>query len=173
MKKYSALIFISALISLLCFISFAHGGRTDSNGGHYDRSTGEYHYHHGYSAHDHYDMDGDGDIDCPYKFDDKTNHNSNGGNSSSQDRLDNLFNGSTTDTATDKTTEASDTQTPNDKSDPQFLTWFMSGIGLFGFIFCIFWIKNAYSQKDMFYAVFSMIGNIVVFVLGLCALIFL
>lgn len=103
MKKYSALIFISALISLLCFISFAHGGRTDSNGGHYDRNTGEYHYHHGYSAHDHYDMDGDGDKDCPYNFDDKTNHNSNSGNSnsgnsnnssnsSSQDRLDDLFN---------------------------------------------------------------------------------
>lgn len=28
-------------------ISFAHPGRTDSNGGHYDRSTGEYHYHNG------------------------------------------------------------------------------------------------------------------------------
>lgn len=25
--------------------SFAHSGRTDSNGGHYNRSTGEYHYH--------------------------------------------------------------------------------------------------------------------------------
>ena len=31
-------------------VSFAHPGRTDSNGGHYDRSTGEYHYHNdGYS----------------------------------------------------------------------------------------------------------------------------
>lgn len=28
----------------------AHPGRTDSNGGHYDRSTGEYHYHNGESA---------------------------------------------------------------------------------------------------------------------------
>ena len=50
----------------------AHPGRTDSKGGHTNRSTGEYHYHHGYSAHDHYDMDGDGDIDCPYDFDDNT-----------------------------------------------------------------------------------------------------
>lgn len=32
---------------------FAHGGGTDSKGGHYDRSTGQYHYHHGYSAHQH------------------------------------------------------------------------------------------------------------------------
>lgn len=41
--------------------SFAHSGRTDSNGGHYNRSTGEYHYHHGYSAHQH--LDGV----CPYE----------------------------------------------------------------------------------------------------------
>ena len=79
-------IFIAALIILiLCTLSssaLAHSGRTDSNGGHYNRSTGEYHYHHGYSAHDHWDMDGDGDLDCPYKFDDQTNHNS-GSNSSS------------------------------------------------------------------------------------------
>lgn len=46
----------------------AHSGRTDSRGGHTNRSTGEYHYHHGYSAHDHYDMDGDGIKDCPYDF---------------------------------------------------------------------------------------------------------
>ena len=56
----------------------AHPGRTDSNGGHYNRSTGEYHYHHGYSAHDHYDMDGDGDIDCPYDFRDRTTSNNSG-----------------------------------------------------------------------------------------------
>lgn len=46
----------------------AHPGRTDSQGGHYDRSTGEYHWHHGMSAHQHYDMDGDGILDCPYSF---------------------------------------------------------------------------------------------------------
>lgn len=80
MKKYLYIIFIVALcISLLAIVVSAHPGRTDSNGGHYDHSTGEYHYHHGYPAHDHYDMDGDGDIDCPYKFKDKTNHNSSSG----------------------------------------------------------------------------------------------
>lgn len=55
---------------------FAHSGKTDLSGGHYDHDTGDYHYHHGYSAHDHYDMDGDGDSDCPYDFDDQTNRNS-------------------------------------------------------------------------------------------------
>lgn len=69
-----------ACITILCMLFFsliasAHSGKTDSNGGHYDSSTGEYHYHHGYPAHQHYDIDGDGIIDCPYKFNDKTNHN--------------------------------------------------------------------------------------------------
>ena len=66
------------LIPILLFLllmtvpsASAHPGRTDANGGHTDRSTGEYHYHHGYSAHQHYDMDGDGKKDCPYEFKDK------------------------------------------------------------------------------------------------------
>ena len=43
------------LIIALCIstITFAHKGRTDGNGGHYNRSTGEYHYHHGYGPHQH------------------------------------------------------------------------------------------------------------------------
>ena len=36
-----------------CVAVFAHPGKTDSDGGHFDRSTGEYHYHHGYPAHQH------------------------------------------------------------------------------------------------------------------------
>lgn len=67
---------------MLTTVATAHPGDTDSNGGHYDRSTGEYHYHHGYPAHDHYDMDGDGDIDCPYDFDDQTGRNSGTSNGS-------------------------------------------------------------------------------------------
>lgn len=76
MKKVIAFIVVTLIIALLSLTGFAHSGRTDSNGGHYDRSTGEYHYHHGYSAHQHYDIDGDGTIDCPYKYKDKTNHDS-------------------------------------------------------------------------------------------------
>lgn len=53
----------------------AHPGKTDSNGGHTNRTTEEYHYHHGYSAHSHYDMNGDGTLDCPYDFKDHTREN--------------------------------------------------------------------------------------------------
>lgn len=46
-----------------CVAVFAHPGKTDSDGGHFDRSTGEYHYHHGYPAHQHENGT------CPYDFD--------------------------------------------------------------------------------------------------------
>ena len=82
MKKRLMLIpLLILLISSLTSVVFAHSGKTDGKGGHYDYSTGEYHYHHGYSAHDHYDMDGDGKKDCPYEFDNKTNHSNNTSNS--------------------------------------------------------------------------------------------
>ena len=69
MKKFFKVFFIvCALLSLTLSVE-AHSGRTDGAGGHYNRSTGEYHYHHGYSAHQHYDIDGDGKKDCPYTFD--------------------------------------------------------------------------------------------------------
>ena len=35
------------LVIVFTSILFSHSGRTDSNGGHYDRRTGEYHYHNG------------------------------------------------------------------------------------------------------------------------------
>ena len=44
MKK-TLLIFISCLVFTLCI--FAHPGRTDANGGHWNRKTGEYHFHSG------------------------------------------------------------------------------------------------------------------------------
>ena len=46
----------------------AHPGRTDADGGHYNRDTGEYHYHHGEPAHQHTDKDGDGILECPYRI---------------------------------------------------------------------------------------------------------
>ena len=57
--------------------AMAHPGGTDSSGGHYNRSTGEYHYHHGYSAHDHKDGV------CPYDYDDKTGERSGSSGGSS------------------------------------------------------------------------------------------
>ena len=68
---------IIGLVAVLASFTVLHQGRTDSNGGHYDHSTGEYHYHHGYPAHDHYDMNGDGIVDCPYNFKDKTSNKGN------------------------------------------------------------------------------------------------
>lgn len=54
------LCFVAVLLILSAPFALAHSGRTDSDGGHYDRSTGEYHYHHGMSAHQH-----PGGV-CPY-----------------------------------------------------------------------------------------------------------
>jgi hypothetical protein len=53
-------LFLIALCLTCCSIALAHSGGTDSRGGHYDRSTGEYHYHHGKPAHQH-----PGGV-CPY-----------------------------------------------------------------------------------------------------------
>lgn len=55
--------FISCIAIICCaipIISPLHSGGTDGNGGHYDHSTGEYHYHHGYPAHQHPNGE------CPY-----------------------------------------------------------------------------------------------------------
>lgn len=67
MKRF-AFAFLAILFLILSVSVSAHPGRTDEDGGHYDRSTGEYHWHHGYEAHQHYDINGDGVLDCPYDF---------------------------------------------------------------------------------------------------------
>lgn len=59
LKRFSA--FLLVFLLLISFsTAFSHSGRTDANGGHYDRSNGDYHYHHGHGAH--YHPDGI----CPY-----------------------------------------------------------------------------------------------------------
>lgn len=72
-------IFLLAFAMMICLTlpASAHKGRTDANGGHYDHSTGEYHYHHGYPAHQH------ANGTCPYNFDDRTEWNSGGTSSGS------------------------------------------------------------------------------------------
>ena len=54
-KRIAAVILL--VITLSCFLSmpcFAHRGKTDENGGHWDNSSGEYHYHcGGHAAHQH------------------------------------------------------------------------------------------------------------------------
>ncbi len=59
---------LTLLILFLPFSVFAHPGRTDGAGGHYDNSAGEYHYHHGYSAHQH------NNGECPYDYEYPSNH---------------------------------------------------------------------------------------------------
>ena len=54
---FNLFVTISASYSLAC----AHAGGTDANGGHYNRSTGSYHYHHGHPAHQHTNGN------CPYE----------------------------------------------------------------------------------------------------------
>lgn len=74
-KRYLFLLLSLILILCLCVPASAHSGKTDASGGHYDNSTGEYHYHHGYPAHSH--VGG-----CPYDYDDKTDHSFGGSTSS-------------------------------------------------------------------------------------------
>ena len=52
--KALVLILIASVIAgVLALTAYAHPGDTDSRGGHYNRTTGVYHYHHGYPAHSH------------------------------------------------------------------------------------------------------------------------
>ena len=83
MKKILVLFVATAVIFSCCVTSYSHPGGTDQYGGHYDSSTGEYHYHHGYSEHQHYDMNGDGTIDCPYDFKDISGSSSSSSSGSS------------------------------------------------------------------------------------------
>ena len=69
-KRYLIPILACILLLSCCTVALAHPGATDANGGHYDHSTGEYHYHHGYPAHQHPDGR------CPYNYDDRTGWNS-------------------------------------------------------------------------------------------------
>lgn len=55
---------LSIILFILCFFTssaaYAHSGRTDAAGGHWDNASGEYHFHHGYP--EHYHINGI----CPY-----------------------------------------------------------------------------------------------------------
>ena len=66
--KFVMITFLCVIIALcIPLSSSSHSGRTDGDGGHYDSSTGKYHYHHGYPAHQHKNGV------CPYKNKNKTN----------------------------------------------------------------------------------------------------
>lgn len=59
---FTFIAFLLVLLSIPLTIA-AHSGGTDASGGHYNSTTGEYHYHHGYPAHDHKNKI------CPYDED--------------------------------------------------------------------------------------------------------
>ena len=83
MRKIIILVVTILCVVMMSFSVFAHPGSLDDNGGHYDHSTGEYHYHHGYPAHSH-----EGGT-CPYDFNDKTDrsyHKSNSQKESSSSK---------------------------------------------------------------------------------------
>lgn len=109
--------FVGALLALFLMLSLslgvtAHPGDTDSQGGHYNRGTGEYHFHHGQPAHQH--VNGV----CPYEFVDETGKNSGGSGSSS----------------TKETAKANAIQGVKEKKDNK--DWFI--IGMYGFAAAMF-----------------------------------
>lgn len=66
LKKFFTLVGVGIIAFSWAVIGFAHTGGTDGSGGHYNRSTGEYHYHHGYSEHQHPNGV------CPYDYNNNT-----------------------------------------------------------------------------------------------------
>lgn len=68
LKRFFALVCVGIIAFSLAVIGFAHPGKTDEDGGHYNHDTGDYHYHHGYSAHQHPNGE------CPYNYDYKYNN---------------------------------------------------------------------------------------------------
>lgn len=135
------LLIIAACLLLLPIIVYAHPGQTDGNGGHYDRSTGEYHYHHGYPEHDHHDMDGDGNLDCPYDFIDATNNRS--GSSSSSDTVRNNYSSakSTAETVVIYQDREVIKEIPY---VPKLIKWILAGMGFL----CLYLFKSRQIDKE-------------------------
>lgn len=120
-KKQKAFVLLLLVFLLIPSLTFAHAGKTDEFGGHYDYDTGEYHYHHGYPAHQHTDGI------CPYDFDDKTNHDSfSGSSSSSSGNRSEYFTETTTEriTGTKSTTNPSNTEKKKEKKPMTAFTKF-------------------------------------------------
>lgn len=67
------------LILIFGISAYAHSGNTDGSGGHYDNSTGDYHYHHGLPAHRHPNGK------CPYSNNTQNYSNGSSGSGSSND----------------------------------------------------------------------------------------
>lgn len=81
MKRLASVLALIVALMYLAVPALAHSGRTDANGGHYNRATGEYHYHHGYPEHQHPGGE------CPYDYHDATDYNDRGSNDAVSDDL--------------------------------------------------------------------------------------
>jgi len=139
MKKLIALFIVNVFLASLPII--AHSGKTDGEGGHYNRSTGEYYYHHGFSAHQHTDGI------CPYDYEDRTSHSSGGSPDNNSVVIDDLF---------DEPEE--DYSTKKDDTKPKIRFAWKELLDVFGRYAAIFyvpwllvegfkWIKNHINKK--------------------------
>lgn len=128
------LLFVLVAIFLPSFISSAHPGRTDSNGGHHDYDNvsglGNYHYHHGYPAHLH-----ENGV-CPYDFDDNTDRDVN--NTS-------IINDKNNSTASSSSNIAS--KSPKKDSDHDVLKVLSIGVGSFAGLYITYCIIDLIVQK--------------------------
>lgn len=169
MKKRALITFVVLLCFVLLTIAIsAHSGKTDSNGGHYNNSTGEYHYHHGHSAHQHYDMDGDGIRDCPYDFNDKTNHNSSSSNTTSP-TYNNTETNKTTPQKTDKHLTFGEILLIILKIIGSSLMFLLMGIVVWGLVYSgltllQFWICEKILKIDANSSIISIISIIIIIV---------
>lgn len=133
MKKFYKHLLLSVILvfNLPVIIVLAHPGSLDGNGGHYDRSTGEYHYHHGYPPHQHPNGE------CPYDFDDQTNTDSGTGKSLNQTINSTIE--SATNTRVDTMNSEVKIQTTEQKDNSD--TWFQIGSSIIlggGTVYVIF-----------------------------------
>jgi hypothetical protein len=132
LKKMIAIV----LCSSLSVVAFAHPGRTDSQGGHYNHSTGEYHYHHGYSEHQHSDRDGDGTLDCPYRIIGSLGSSSGSSSSSSKS-------GTITKKKTDSSEKSTSSSKKEKKSLPDIAIYAIAIAVVFGPGFVVDFVKDA------------------------------
>lgn len=112
MKKYKIVIVALLYLCLLTHNSYAHSGRTDSNGGHRDKNNisglGSYHYHcGGYPAHLHPNGV------CPYS---SSSSSSNTNNSSSKE-TNSKVSANEKSTSIKKSIEENKTNNSNDNKD--------------------------------------------------------
>lgn len=129
LKKLYLSILSAAIMFAIASSVYAHPGRLDSNGGHYDRSTGEYHYHDGGSSGSSGGSSSDSEDYTYSVFLGPTDNYSSGSSSSSSSGSGNSSY-STGKTTTEATTNADieETQTNN---EPDYFTNTIIGIFVF------------------------------------------